>query len=150
MKKRLAIYVLFALPLAIFTWYAAPITMVVLAIWGITALAITLYEINQSGKPTRSALAVTIFWLVSITVYTLYWAGIVFLGYGGEQLEYLKIGLSPDWFIRDWQFYRYTILPHLVKYGLLAMMIGSLLGGGVGRLLIQSRLFSPRGLQKIR
>lgn len=149
MRKRLAIYGVLALLLAIFTWYATPLTMVVLAVWGITALVITLYEIKESGNPMRSALAVTIFWQVSVTIYTLYWAGIVFLGYGGEQLEYLKVGLSPDWWIRDWQFYRHTMLPHLVKYGLLALMIGLLLGGGVGWLLVQSGLGSAEGLQEV-
>lgn len=149
MKRRLAIYVLCALPLAIFTWYAARITMLALAMWGITALAITLYEIKQSGKPTMSALAVTVFWQASITFYTLYWAGIVFLGFGGEQLEHLKIGLSPDWLVRDWQFYRHTILPHLADYGLLALMLGPLLGVGVGWLFVQSGLDSAGGVQEV-
>jgi hypothetical protein len=106
MRKRLAIYGVLASLLAIFTWYATPLTMVVLAVWGMTALVITLYEIRESGHPARSALAVAIFWQMSVTVYTLHWAGIVFLGYGGAQLEYLKVGLSPDWWIRE--VYSYT------------------------------------------
>ena len=150
MKKRLIIYLSLAIPLAVFTWYSVSIgTEALAAVWVMIALAITVYEIKQSGKPLKSAFAVTSFWLAAITAYTLFWAGIVFLGYGGEQLTYLQIGMSPDWLIQDLQFYQHTMLPYLTKsYGLLALGVGPLLGGGAGWLLIRSGLLQHSTLQK--
>jgi len=142
MKKRLATYALFAILLGISTWYIMfiPSELPVIAVWVITALVITVYEIRQSGKPTLSALAVTGFWLASLTVYTSYWAAIIFLGFGGEQLTQFQIGMSPDWLIVDLQFYRHTMLAYLLNIGSIVLIIGPLLGGGAGWLLIQSSL----------
>ena len=149
MKKRLVVYALFAIPLGIFTWYSISSTATVLVTWVIAALSVAAYEINQSGKPAKSAIAVAVFWLASVFVYTLYWAGIVFLGYGGEQLKYLQVGISPDWLIQDFQFYQHTIFPHLVQYGLVALMVGSLLGAGTGWLLTESGLLRHQVMKKI-
>jgi len=143
MKKRLAIYALFAFPLAVFTWYTISSGVTARIVWVISAVAIAVYETRQSGQSVKSALAVTIFWLVGLTIYTLYWAGIVFSGNGGEQLTYLQIGMSPDWLIQDLQFYQHTMLRYLASYGLFALMVGPLLGAGTGWFLQQ------RVLQKI-
>jgi hypothetical protein len=148
MKKRLVVYVLFTIPLAIFTWYSTSLPTIVLVTWAIVALSVAAYEINQSGKPATSAIAVAVFWLVSVFVYTLYWAGSVFLGYGGEQLKYLQVGASPDWLIQDFQFYQHAIFPHLVQYSLIALIVGSLLGAGLGWFLIKSGLLQRQVLQK--
>ena len=148
MKKRLFAYLLSALPLAILTWYLPMNTMLV--VWGSASLAVILFEIRRSGRPELSALAITLFWLTGLSTYILYWAGVVFAGYGGEQLVYLQIGRSADWLAQDLQFFQHTMLPHWLQYGLIVLLSGPLCGAGPGWLLTRSGLLRQSLTQQVR
>lgn len=134
MKKRYIFYVLFSILLGIFTWYVpSPAT------WLIAALGVGYLEVIHSRRPSISALVVTLVWLGGLLIYALYWAGVIILGFGGEQLIYLKMSTSPDWAGQYWQFILYTLLPHLLKYGLLGLVIAPILGFGSGWLVLKRR-----------
>lgn len=159
MKTRFALYALLAVPFGILSWVRAaewlPAPLgsypfeTTAVVWLLAGLAIAVYETRQSRRPALTAAAVALFWLAALLAMDLYWAGVVFLGYGGEQLSQFQIGSSPTWLMDDLQFYRHTMLPFLLTYGALFLVAGPLFGGLAGWLLLRSGLLKPAQLESI-
>lgn len=103
------------------------------AIWLLPALFVSLHEARSSRLPRSAALATLTLWLYATQTYYLSYALLVAIGQAGPGLEMLQlIGGSTSNSTYFWSFIQLTIVPHMLKWGTIAILTGSSFGGIMG------------------
>lgn len=150
-RRRLLVYVIFGVVLAITSWYfpsysqtfALPaylFELFILSMWVLPALGVAIFETTHSNHPINPAIAASAFWTTATTIYYLYYAYLLAIP-GLPQLEFLRLAAADSPYFRlGWMtILQATLIPQVLKWVPTGIIGGLILGWLTGFVYMQLR-----------